>query len=146
MKFDNSYRAPMPLLSEYLNLRLMKPFFNRKSKYLTSCSDVIGRETLEVLLTTLEVMQVTCRQHFFPKEIEQFFVEILLPKTKPLIVGIIYRPPNQSNFLDIVNLQLKLHSKTVLLSLQLYLKLVYKPSLSLIKKALRRKNEDFRDF
>ena len=26
-----------------------------------------------------------------------------MPKTKPLIVGIIYRPPNQSNFLEIVN-------------------------------------------
>ena len=29
-------------------------------------------------------------------------VEILLPKTKPLIVGIIHRPPNQSNFLEII--------------------------------------------
>ena len=43
------------------------------------------------------------QKHFFPKEIENIFVEILLPKTKPLIVGIIYRPPNQSNFLEIIN-------------------------------------------
>ena len=42
-------------------------------------------------------------EHFFPKEIENIFVEILLPKTKPLIVGIIYSPPNQSNFLEIIN-------------------------------------------
>ena len=40
---------------------------------------------------------------FFPREIENSFVEILLPKTKPVIVGIIYRPPNQSNFLEIIN-------------------------------------------
>ena len=36
-------------------------------------------------------------------QIENSFVEILLPKTKPVIVGIIYRPPNQSNFLEIIN-------------------------------------------
>ena len=34
--------------------------------------------------------------------IENIFAEILLPKTKLLIVGIIYRPPNQSNFLEII--------------------------------------------
>ena len=94
----------MPLLSEYLNLNLMKPFFSRKSKYLTmSCSDVIGTETVEVLLAILEVISVTYKNTFFPKEIENILVEILLPKTKPLIVGIIYRPPNQSNFLEIIN-------------------------------------------
>ena len=26
-----------------------------------------------------------------------------MPKTKPLILGIIYRPPNQSNFPEIIN-------------------------------------------
>ena len=35
--------------------------------------------------------------------LENIFVEILLPKTKPLLVGIIYRSPNQSNFLEIKN-------------------------------------------
>ena len=38
------------------------------------------------------------QKSFFPREIENIFIEILLPKTEPLIVGIIYRPPNQSNF------------------------------------------------
>ena len=42
------------------------------------------------------------QKHFFPKEIENIFIEVLLPKTKPIIVGIIYRPPNQSN-LEIIN-------------------------------------------
>ena len=33
---------------------------------------------------------------FFPLKIENIFFEILLPNTKPIIVGIIYRPPSQS--------------------------------------------------
>ena len=33
---------------------------------------------------------------------ENIFVEILLPKIKPLVFGIICRPPNQSNCLEIV--------------------------------------------
>ena len=33
---------------------------------------------------------------FFPPEIENIFFEILLSNTKPVIVGIIYRPPSQS--------------------------------------------------
>ena len=80
----------MPLLSEYLNLSLMEPFISRKSKYLTiSCSDVIGTETAEVSLSALEVILVTYENTFFLKEIENIFLEILLPKTKPLVVGII---------------------------------------------------------
>ena len=31
------------------------------------------------------------QKHFFPKEIESIFVEVLLPETKPIIVAIIYR-------------------------------------------------------
>ena len=31
-------------------------------------------------------------------EIEGIFLNILLPKTKPIFVGIIYRPPNNINF------------------------------------------------
>ena len=36
-------------------------------------------------------------------ETENIFFEILLPKTKRITVGIIYRPPNQSNFLETLN-------------------------------------------
>ena len=62
----------MPLLSEYLNLSLMKPFFSWKSKYLTmSCSDKIGTETVEVLLAILELTSATYKD-FFLKEIEIF--------------------------------------------------------------------------
>ena len=31
---------------------------------------------------------------------EIIFIELLLPKTKPIIVGTLYRPPKQSNFID----------------------------------------------
>ena len=43
------------------------------------------------------------QKYFFLVYIENIYVEILLPKTKPLIVGIIYRLPNESNFLEIIN-------------------------------------------
>ena len=36
----------------------------------------------------------------FIHDCENIFVELLLPKSRPIIVGIIYRPPNQSDFLD----------------------------------------------
>ena len=40
---------------------------------------------------------------FFLLEIESIFFEILLPNTKPIIVRNIYRPPSQSEFLEIIN-------------------------------------------
>ena len=39
----------------------------------------------------------------FPREAENIFFEILLPNSKPITVGTIYRPPNQSKFLEILN-------------------------------------------
>ena len=36
----------------------------------------------------------------FSSEIENIFRDILLPKTKPILIGILYRPPDQSKFLD----------------------------------------------
>ena len=38
---------------------------------------------------------------FLPNEIENITFNILMPHTKPITVGIICRPPNQSKFLDI---------------------------------------------
>ena len=34
----------------------------------------------------------------FPTDIEDMFSELLLPNTKPIVVGTIYRPPNQTTF------------------------------------------------
>ena len=39
----------------------------------------------------------------FPREIERVFFEILLPNSKSITVGTIYLPPNQSNFLEVLN-------------------------------------------
>ena len=39
----------------------------------------------------------------FPREVDNIFFEILLPNSKPTTVETIYRPPNQSNFLEILN-------------------------------------------
>ena len=39
----------------------------------------------------------------FPSENESVFFEILLPNSKPITVGTIYRPPNQSNFSEVLN-------------------------------------------
>ena len=36
---------------------------------------------------------------YFPKDIENIFSELFLPNTKPTVVGTIYRPPNQTNFM-----------------------------------------------
>ena len=39
----------------------------------------------------------------FPREMESVFFEIALPNSKPITVGTICRPPNQSNFLEVLN-------------------------------------------
>ena len=39
----------------------------------------------------------------FPSEIESVFFEILLPNSKLITAGTLYLPPNQSNFLEVLN-------------------------------------------
>ena len=36
----------------------------------------------------------------FSSEVENIFLDMLLPKTKPILIGILYRPPDQSKFPD----------------------------------------------
>ena len=36
-------------------------------------------------------------------EIENIFVGLLIPKTKPITVGIVYKPPDQTRFLEILS-------------------------------------------
>ena len=38
-----------------------------------------------------------------PHDIETIFIEIFLSKTKPMTVGIVYRPPSQTSFLETMN-------------------------------------------
>ena len=42
-------------------------------------------------------------QSYFPKDVENIFFELLFPNTKPIVVGTIYRPPNQTNVMEIFN-------------------------------------------
>ena len=44
------------------------------------------------------------QKDFFPNVIENIFFEILLPKTSPITVEIMYRPPSLTNFLEILNM------------------------------------------
>ena len=41
--------------------------------------------------------------NIFPSQIENIFVDILLPKTKPFSIGVFYRPPSQNDFIDLVS-------------------------------------------
>ena len=36
------------------------------------------------------------------KEIENLVFDILLPKSKPITIGVFYRPPNQAEFMDLM--------------------------------------------
>ena len=36
------------------------------------------------------------------KEIENIFFDILLPKSKPITIGVFYRPQNQANFMELI--------------------------------------------
>ena len=36
------------------------------------------------------------------KEIENIIFDILLPKSKPITIGVFYRPPNQANFMELI--------------------------------------------
>ena len=46
-------------------------------------------------------------KNVFPNVIENIFFEILLLKTTPITVEIMYRPPSQTNFLEILNMTLE---------------------------------------
>ena len=41
-------------------------------------------------------------KYYFSNEIENIFIDIFLPKTKPFTLSFFYRPPNQYNFLHLI--------------------------------------------
>ena len=43
------------------------------------------------------------QKNLFQNNIENVFFEIHFPKTKPITVGIVYRPPNQTNSIKTLN-------------------------------------------
>ena len=44
------------------------------------------------------------QKEFFPSVIRNIFLEILLPKTTPATIEVMYRPPSRTNFLEILNM------------------------------------------
>ena len=61
-------------------------------------------ESVEGLLTILEVALVTRRKNYFPNVIKIMHFEFLLPKNTPIILEIIYRLPSQINVLKTSNM------------------------------------------
>ena len=43
------------------------------------------------------------KRNYFSRDIETVFIEIFLPKTKPMTIGIVFRPPSQTRFLETMN-------------------------------------------
>ena len=37
----------------------------------------------------------------FSNDIENIFLDIMLPKTKPILIGVVYRPPDKSHFVGL---------------------------------------------
>ena len=69
----------------------------------TAFFDVIGTETGEEFHVILGQDLYFNLRSTAMGDIEDIFFDILLPKTKPIFVGIIYRPPNSINFLECFN-------------------------------------------
>ena len=62
---------------------------------------MIETEMVEVLHVILEMLCVLISRTFFQILLNLFFFEILIPKVKPIAIGIFYRPPNENDFLNI---------------------------------------------
>ena len=43
------------------------------------------------------------KRNYFPHDIKTILIEIFLPKTKPMTVGIVYRAHSQTSFLETMN-------------------------------------------
>ena len=55
-------------------------------------------------------------KNIFSNSIKHFFFEILIPKVKSIVIGIIYRPPNENDFLNIFSNEFhQIDSKTSLM-------------------------------
>ena len=61
---------------------------------------MIETEMVEVLHDILEKICVLISR-FFKIPLNMFFFEILIPKVKPIAIGIFYGPPNANEFLNI---------------------------------------------
>ena len=59
-----------------------------------------------MILENLPIVSYNPRPELFCDELESVWIDLLLPMTRPISVGVCYRPPNQQNFLDLLEKQL----------------------------------------
>ena len=55
-------------------------------------------EKVEVLLAALELIFVLIAEIFSQIQLNMFFCDPLIPKVKPILIGIFYRPPHVNTF------------------------------------------------
>ena len=65
-------------------------------------SDLIEIETAEVLLVTLGRISTSTQELCIAKKLKILFLTFFLPKSKQITVGVLYRPPNQPKFMDLM--------------------------------------------
>ena len=70
-------------------------------------SEVTETEMVEVLLVMSEVIYALIAKTFFQTLSNITFFDILIPKVKPISIGIFYRPSNVNNFLETLSNDLK---------------------------------------
>ena len=77
------------------------------------------------------------REHF-SEDFENVFLDILLPKTKPILIGVVYRPPDQMNFLqhfsDAINNTHSFDSQEIYILGDLNIDMIRKPPLAKVHK------------
>ena len=56
-----------------------------------------------VLIYIRKDLAYNSRSDLNHSDLEATWLEVLLPKSKPILCGVIYRPPNQSNFYNILD-------------------------------------------
>ena len=97
--------------SQLSGFSMMQVFTERRLQ-----TDFHFRLNVNVTVTIVSYMNCTSRETILsnflqqwidlniPNVIEDIYVEILLPKTSLITVGIVYKPPSQTNFLEIRNM------------------------------------------
>ena len=61
---------------------------------------VIEIEIEEVLLATLGCLLCFNSRNVSSNSVEHVFFDLLIPKVKPILIGVFYRPPNVNTFLE----------------------------------------------
>ena len=60
----------------------------------------MGAETVEAWLVILGINICYNRKASISNNIANIFIDLLFPKTRPVSLGIIYKPPSQTQFLE----------------------------------------------